>query len=145
VLPNRTRAVDSRAGKVQRHRLGFTEGLHAAVLRSLGVTPQRDRQVIQVLWDALEATTRFGSADWQARLTATDQYFKLRGAYAKTQLPTGDRTQRHTVDVAPWLKRIMESRAENSNTRAIPAAANNGHLEMTRDTKPNARHATHRD
>jgi hypothetical protein len=127
---NQTNSLRHRLRAETHHRLGGLSGnaFHAAVLRSLGVTPQRDRQVIQVLWDALDATTRFGTADWQARLTATDQYFKLRGAYAKAQLPASERTQRHTVDVAPWLKRIMESRAENSNARAIPAATNNGHL-----------------
>jgi hypothetical protein len=146
VLPKRIRTTNGSRGKVDHHRLGgvSANGFHAAILRSLGVTPQRDRQVIQVLWDALDATTRFGTADWQARLTATDQYFKLRGAYAKAQVPTGDRTQRHTVDVAPWLRQIMESRAPQSNGRAIPAAANTDQPEMTRVSSPDRRHATPR-
>jgi hypothetical protein len=96
---------------------------HAAVLRSLGITPERDAEVAEQLFAALHAKTGDGAQDWRAILTATDQYFKLRGAYAKIQRQASDRPQRHTVDVAPWLRALMEARAQ-SNGSATPVTAN---------------------
>src|SRR5262245_22625237 len=100
------------ARRQETNRLGLSNpaALQRALHRSLGIGPTSNRRAMRRLWEAIDATKSDGSADWTARLSALDQYWRIAGSYARVNAsnPSSSKVS-VSVDVAPWLRSMKQN------------------------------------
>lgn len=82
-----------------------------ALLARCGLDEPTLRRAVETAKAGLDSLDRFGSANWDARLRATDQLFTLAGVYPSRASPTGGGTKVEVLVAAPeWLATMVKSK-----------------------------------